>query len=65
MLHFIFNNKHICVLITYDVEEGEFVMQIPNFHHELLNEEECYNIINTVINKGSNDVDIVYILFFN
>ena len=31
MLHFIFNKNLICVLITYDIDIGEFVLQIPYF----------------------------------
>ena len=49
MLHFIFNEKFICVLITYDVENGEFVLQIPFFpkigKKENYNKDLCENIL--------------------
>ena len=41
MLHFIFNDKFICVLITYDIEKGEFVLQIPYFPS--IGNKENYN----------------------
>jgi hypothetical protein len=63
MLHFIFNPKIICVLITYDIDQGEFVLQIPNFHQELLNEKECFDIITKVLNENKQmdtaNIDIV------
>jgi len=68
MLHFIFNEKFICVLITYDIEIGEFVLQIPFFpkigEKENYNKILCENVLRQLISKGfnknnnSNSIDI-------
>ena len=29
MLHFIYNSKVVCVLVSHDIREGEFVLQVP------------------------------------
>ena len=31
MLHFIYNSKVVCVLISHDIEQGEFVLQVPYY----------------------------------
>ena len=31
MLHFIFNSKVVCVLVNHDIEQGEFVLQVPYY----------------------------------
>ena len=31
MLHFIFNNKVVCVLVNHDIKNGEFVLQVPYY----------------------------------
>lgn len=31
MLHFIYNSKVVSVLVCHDVQEGEFVLQVPYF----------------------------------
>ncbi len=31
MLHFIYNNKTVCVLVSHDIEQGEYVLQVPYY----------------------------------
>jgi hypothetical protein len=68
MLHFIFNPKYVCVLISYDMDQGEFVMQIPYFPQvEKENDftsQECEKIIKSLLshdNFKSQQIDIVRI----
>jgi 2-polyprenyl-6-methoxyphenol hydroxylase-like FAD-dependent oxidoreductase len=59
MLHFIFNPKFVCVLISYDLDLGEFVLQIPFFpqveKEEDYTENECKRIIKEML---SSDIDV-------
>ena len=55
MLHFIFNPNRVCVLICYDLDKGEFVMQIP-YSTEIekensFDEKECRKIITDLISN--------------
>ena len=55
MLHFIFNPRHVCVLISYDYDLGEFVLQIPYFQgideEKDFTKERCQNIIFTLLSQ--------------
>jgi hypothetical protein len=31
MLHFIYNKRIVCVLVSHDIDQGEFVLQVPYF----------------------------------
>ncbi len=67
MLHFIFNQKFICVLITYDLDIGDFVLQIPYFpkigQREDYSKDLCKIILKDLLSKNniesSLDNDIV------
>jgi 2-polyprenyl-6-methoxyphenol hydroxylase-like FAD-dependent oxidoreductase len=71
MLHFIFNPQFVCVLISYDIEKGEFVMQIP-YSTEIekessFDENECRKIIDALLceNKETRkSIKIVKIFFY-
>jgi len=55
MLYFIFNEYHITVLIAYDLNEGEFVLQIPYYPPiqtiDDFDQFKCRNILETVLSK--------------
>jgi hypothetical protein len=63
MLHFIFNPFHVCVLISYDLLKGEFVLQIPFFKNveKEYSKEECLGVISSLLteNKSAKIDDIV------
>ena len=52
MLHFIYNSSVVCVLVSHDIDEGEFVLQVPFYPPiETLddyrnNKARCLKIIN-------------------
>ena len=31
MLHFIYNSRTVCVLVSHDITRGEFVLQVPYY----------------------------------
>ena len=31
MLHFIYNTRVVCVLVSHDIRNGEFVLQVPYY----------------------------------
>ena len=70
MLHFIFNPQFVCVLISYDIEKGEFVIQIP-YSTEIekessFDENECRKIIDVLISDDKEtrkSIRIVKIIF--
>lgn len=31
MLHFIYNENVVCVLVSHDIKSGEFVLQVPYY----------------------------------
>lgn len=61
MLHFIFNDKFICVLITYDLDVGKFVLQIPYFPKigtkNFYDDELCKSILKELLSKQSIDIE--------
>jgi hypothetical protein len=66
MLHFIFNPKYVCVLISYDLDQGEFVMQIPYFTKVEKENDftrfECEKIIKSLLSRDfltTKRIDIV------
>lgn len=66
MLHFIFNPSFVCVLITYDIDKGEFVLQIPYFtkveKESDFTKSVCLDILSKLISKDEKAVkDIVKI----
>jgi 2-polyprenyl-6-methoxyphenol hydroxylase-like FAD-dependent oxidoreductase len=72
MLHFIFNPKFVCVLISYDLDKGEFVMQIPFFYKVEKESDytdlECKRIIKELLSSDYKEremIKIVNFYFFN
>jgi hypothetical protein len=69
MLYFIFNEYHITVLIAYDLQEGEFVLQIPYYPPiqsiDDFDQEKCKKILEIVLSKKEKTCidDIVDIKF--
>ena len=51
MLHFIYNPNIVCVLVSHDVHEGEFVLQVPYYppieqlDDYRLNSSRCQKVI--------------------
>lgn len=73
MLHFIFNPLLVCVLITYDINIGEFVLQIPYLpqveKEENFTEKECMLILTNLLSQNkyemtNNDIKIAEIKFW-
>ena len=62
MLHFIFNDKFICVLITYDLDIGDFVLQIPYFPKIGLKDNYdsilCKKVLQSILSKNEINIDI-------
>jgi len=62
MLHFIFNQKYICVLITYDLDIGDFVLQIPFFpkisEKNYYDSKLCKKILRDILSDDDIDIDI-------
>ena len=70
MLYFIFNEHHITVLIAYDLEEGEFVLQIPYYPPiqtiDDFDQFKCRNILETVLSKREKrKITDLVIIFIN
>ncbi len=69
MLHFIFNPKFVCVLISYDLDKGEFVMQIPFFYkvekESDYTKSECKRIIKELLSRDNNQKESIKIVNFN
>jgi 2-polyprenyl-6-methoxyphenol hydroxylase-like FAD-dependent oxidoreductase len=70
MLHFIFNPKYVCVLISYDLDEGEFVLQIPYFpeveKEENYTNQVCEYIVRQMLTDDlitKESIDIVNLYF--
>lgn len=62
MLHFIFNQKFICVLITYDLDIGDFVLQIPYFpkigQKENYDSNLCKKVLKDLLANDQIDIDV-------
>ena len=70
MLHFIFNNKVVCVLVNHDIQNGEFVLQVPYYPPiETVNDyrsdrKKCLQLVKDAFEEADgqlreNDVEIV------
>lgn len=55
MLHFIFNPQIVCVLVSHDITNGEFVLQVPYYPpvesiDDYKNDQQrCLKIVNSAI----------------
>jgi len=62
MLHFIFNEKFICVLITYDLDIGDFVLQIPYFpkigQRKNYDSNLCKQVLKDLLGKDKIEFDV-------
>jgi 2-polyprenyl-6-methoxyphenol hydroxylase-like FAD-dependent oxidoreductase len=63
-LHFVFNSNIICVLITYEYTNGEFVLQIPCYtkpNNEDWKDKDYTNTIQCIVSDTVrlNDLEIV------
>eukprot|EP00924_Labyrinthula_sp_SR-Ha-C_P012923 snap_masked-scaffold_12-processed-gene-3.24-mRNA-1 protein AED:1.00 eAED:1.00 QI:0/-1/0/0/-1/1/1/0/561 len=68
MLNFVFNKKIISVLVSHDLEKGDFVIQVPVFDEKLINQSlaskyKLNKFSNSAIQYtlcGENEVDLEY-----
>jgi hypothetical protein len=63
MLHFIYNSRVVSVLVCHDVQEGNFVLQVPYFppvesiEDYKLNSKRCHQLIlDSLIGDQDNNV---------
>lgn len=73
MLHFVYNAKVVCVLVSHDIKNGEFVLQVPYYPpietvDDFQNDEKrCLSIVMDCLSSESggfvtkNDIDIVQV----
>jgi hypothetical protein len=68
MLHFIYNERIPCVLVNHSLNEGEFVLQIPNYEPfvDLLGIYTPKQLIESAISKEdfaeiALDLDIIHV----
>ena len=64
MLHFVYNRNVVSVLVCHDIQEGEFVLQVPYFppvesiEDYKSNRDRCVKLI-VCIGRRSNNIGIV------
>jgi 2-polyprenyl-6-methoxyphenol hydroxylase-like FAD-dependent oxidoreductase len=61
MLHFIFNPNLICVLITYDYTNGNFVLQVPCYsksEDQQWKNRDYTGLIKAILSEKANIMDI-------